>query len=347
MEKNNLIWQFGGYSIKSNEITTLGKIRKKMEETTIKFDPNRPVLVIGAGGLDIVGRLKSEFRMGISNPAKIRSSFGGVARNVAENLARLGQSVIFLSVMGEDERGDRLLTQAKQAGINVDHVLRTSQHPTGSYVGIISPNGQFQCGMDDMRAMTCMSVDYVQKHSHLFHEASLLFVDMNIPRDVLKTIISLARHTDLPICADPTSSSLAYRLKPYLQRLLLMTPNANEAAIYCYEPEKISNRHQALEAAKYLVGKGVQIVVITLGEQGLCYATSETSGFIPAIKTEIVDPTGAGDALTATVMFGMLNQIPIDDAVRLGVSAASLTLRHSGAVVPDLSLERLYDQLVI
>ncbi|MEN6394155.1 MAG: PfkB family carbohydrate kinase, partial [Anaerolineaceae bacterium] len=90
-----------------------------------------------------------------------------------------------------------------------------------------------------------------------------------------------------------------------------------------------------------------KIVVITLGDQGLCYATSEISGFIPAIKTEIVDPTGAGDALTATLIFALLNNIPIDDAVRLGVSAASLTLRHSGAVVPDLSLQKLYDQLVI
>ncbi|NMC14582.1 MAG: ribokinase [Chloroflexi bacterium] len=318
-----------------------------MEENILKFNANQPVLVIGAGGLDIVGQLKSDFRMGVSNPAKIRTSFGGVGRNVAENLARLGQPVVLLSIVGDDERGNRLLNQARQAGINVDFVLRTSQHPTGSYVGIISSNGQLQCAIDDMRSMTCMSVDYIKQHAHLFKSASMLFVDMNIPGDVLKTIISTARRAGLPICADPTSASLAYRLKPYLHRLLLMTPNAEEAAIYCGDLGKITNRRQALEAAKFLVSKGVTIVVITMGEQGLCYATSETSGFIPAIKTTIIDPTGAGDALTATLIFGLLNNIPIDDAVRLGVSAASLTLRHSGAVVPDLSLEKLYDQLVI
>ncbi len=318
-----------------------------MEENTLKLDPNLPVIVIGASGLDIVGRLKSEFLMDTSNPARIRTSFGGVARNVAENLARLGQPVILLSVVGEDERGDRLLTEAKIAGINVDHVLRSSQNPTGSYVGIVAPNGQFQCGIDDMRAMSCLTVDYIQQHAHLFKGASLLFVDMNIPRDVLKTIFSIARRDNLPVCADPTSSALASRLKPYLKRLLLMTPNANEAAIYCTDLEKIDNRRKALEAAKYLVGMGVKIAVITLGGQGLCYATSETSGFIPAIKTEIVDPTGAGDALTAAIIFGLINDIPIDEAVRLGVSAASLTLRYLGAVVSDLSLEKLYDQLVI
>lgn len=318
-----------------------------MEENSLIIDPNSPVIVIGAAGKDIVGKLKSDFLMYTSNPGKIRTSFGGVARNVAENLARLGQPVILLSVVGDDDRGDRLLTQARQAGVDVDHVLRTSEHPTGTYVGIVSTNGQFQCAMDDMRAISCLSVDYIQQQAQLFKEASLLFVDMNIPRDVLKTVVSLARRANLPICADPTSLALVSRLKPYLKHILLMTPNVNEAEFLCGETEKITNRRQALNAAKIIVGKGVKIVVITLGEQGLCYATSETSGFIPAIKTEIMDPTGAGDALTATILFGLINKIPIDDAVRLGVSAASLTLRHLGTVVPDLSLEKLYDQLVI
>jgi pseudouridine kinase len=84
-----------------------------------------------------------------------------------------------------------------------------------------------------------------------------------------------------------------------------------------------------------------------MGEIGLCYATSETNGYIPAVRTEVVDPTGAGDALSAAIIFALLNDIPIDDAVRLGVSAASLTLRYRGAVVPNLTLEKLYDQLVI
>jgi pseudouridine kinase len=110
---------------------------------------------------------------------------------------------------------------------------------------------------------------------------------------------------------------------------------------------EVEDNRQALNAAKCLVGQGVDIAIITLGEQGLCYATSETSGYIPALRTEIIDPTGAGDALSATVIFALLNEIPLDDAVRLGVSAASLTLRHRSSVLPDLSLEKLYDQLVI
>jgi pseudouridine kinase len=61
----------------------------------------------------------------------------------------------------------------------------------------------------------------------------------------------------------------------------------------------------------------------------------------------VVDPTGAGDALTAAVIFALLNNMDIDEAIKLGLSAASLTLRHEGTVVPDLSLEKLYDQLLV
>jgi pseudouridine kinase len=68
---------------------------------------------------------------------------------------------------------------------------------------------------------------------------------------------------------------------------------------------------------------------------------------VPALESEIVDLTGAGDALTAAVVFGLLNDFPIDEAVRLGTSAAALTLQSRETVCPALSLEQLYDQMVI
>lgn len=318
-----------------------------MLENPLTSSPDGPVLVIGAAGVDIVGKLRAELHAGTSTPALIRTSFGGVARNVAENLARLGQPVYLISVVGQDEAGERLLQDISSAGVNVDAVLRTPKHPTGTYLAIVNSSGGLQYGLDDMRVISALEPDYIRQNENLFHQASMLFLDANIPKDVLRTVMSLARRAHLSVCADPTSSTLAGRLKPYLNRLFLITPNGAEAAIFCDPDQKISNRRQALEAAKHLVSHGVEIAIITLAEQGLCYATSETNGFIPAIRTDVTDPTGAGDALTAAVIFAILNDIPLDDAVRLGASSASLTLRYSGAVVPDLSLEKLYDQLVI
>jgi pseudouridine kinase len=304
-----------------------------------------PVLVIGAAGMDMVGRLKSDLRPHTSNPAQIRYSFGGAARNVAENLLHLGTSVTLLTVLGSDEAGNHIIQSMSDAGANVDAILRSIHYPTGTYLAVVNMNGKLEYGLDDMRILTELSPKYIHAHEDLFTRSSLLFFDANLPKDTLRTVMSIARREKLPICADPTSEALATKLIPYLPSMRLVVPNSGEASILCNRESGINTRREAIDAAKCLVSEGVEIAIVTMAESGVCYATSETSGYVPPVRTNIIDPTGAGDALTAAVLFGLLNEMPIDDAVRLGVAAESLTLTYRGAVVPDLSLEKLYDQL--
>jgi pseudouridine kinase len=269
-----------------------------------------------------------------------------VARNVAENIARLGQPVEFITVVGDDPLGEQLLQQLISAGVGTSAVIHSSEQRTGSYLAVVNKNGEKQFALDDMRAISELSPGYLRQKETLFEQASAVFIDTNLSKETLRTVFSLARRYHLPVCANPTSNSLAARLQRYLPDLHLITPNIAEASILCGQAYDAKPR-QAIEAAKCLVSQGVRIAIVTLAEFGLSYATSETSGHIPAIRTEIVDPTGAGDALTAAVIFALLNNISLDDAVRLGVSAASFTLRHRGSVVPYITLEKLYDQLVI
>ncbi len=322
-----------------------------MSTTNMDFpfslSPELPALVIGAAGVDIVGRVRSEFQYNSSNPAHIRSTFGGVARNVAENLARLGQPVQLITAVGQDASGDRLLDQASRAGVDVSHTIRTEQYPTGVYLAAVNACGEVHIALDDMRAIAEITPNYLSDHAALFKEASMVFVDANLSRQTLGRAVALARRARIPICADPATAVLAKRLRPHLSKLALVTPNNSEAGVLCDRRLEPMDEEQTMEAAKCLVSQGVQIAILTLAEYGVCYATSQTSGKLPAISTEIIDPIGGGDALTAAVLFGLLNDIPLDDAVRLGVSAATLTLRYPGAVVPELTLEKLYDQLVI
>jgi len=318
-----------------------------MREPEFITNSDLPVLVIGSAGVDIIGVVWGELQSRTSCPANIRTSFGGVARNVAENLARLGHPVNLISVVGEDNTGDLLLENTRKAGVNVDAVLRRSEYPTGTYLALVNNEGEMQYGLDDMRVISALTPEYVQSVEQIFDQTALIFLDANIPKDTLRRVMSIARQKKLPVCADPTSQSLADKLRRYLPRLRMIVPNYREAEILCDRQINPSSRHDALEAAKCLVGQGVEIAIIGLAASGVCYATSQTSGHVPALRTTVVDPTGAGDALAATILFGLLNDIPIDDAVRLGVTAASLTLRYPGSVVPDLSLEKLYDQLVI
>jgi pseudouridine kinase len=310
-------------------------------------DASQRALVIGASGVDIIGRLEAAPQMGTSNPARIRFSYGGVARNVAENLARLGQPVSLITVVGRDESGERLLAQTAAAGVDVSHSLHTSTYSTGTYLAVLDKTGQRYMGLDDMEIMKALSPEYIHHHAELIKSAGLVFMDANLSPATIRAIVSLARRANVPVCADPATSTLALRLQPYLSRLYLVTPNRMEATILTQPPIAITDPDSALKAARALLMQGVQVVVLPIAEYGVCYANSETSGHIPAVRTTILDPTGAGDALTATVLFALLNNIPLDDAVRLGVSAASLTLRSPGTVAQDLSLEKLYNELVI
>lgn len=305
------------------------------------------VLVLGASGMDIVGRLNQLPEPGVSIPARVRPSFGGVARNVAENLAKLGQPVSLITAVGTGEFGKHLLDYTASAGVDVSACLSTPEFNTSSYLAVLNLDGELQFALDDMRAITALKPSYIRRYSSLFKEAGLIFIDANIPSPTLKTIFSLARAAKVPIAADATSSKLAPKLLPYIQDICLLTANSSEAAVLSETEFEPNNRTAAQQAARKLINQGADTVCISMAEFGVCYATSETSGQVPAIRTKIVDPTGAGDALTAALIFGIMNQIPIDEAIRLGVSAASLTLRHRGSVLPDLSLEKLYDQLIV
>jgi pseudouridine kinase len=316
-------------------------------EMPISPNPEGPVLVIGAASIDIVGRLRGELHKETSSQAYIRTAPGGVARNIAENLARLGQPAVLLTAVGSDDNGDYLIEQTARAGVDIGSVVRAKNCPTGAYLGVLNNRGSIAYALDDMRAVASVTPDYLEENAEHFKEASMLFLDANLTKDTLRKAFSLAHKYRLPVGADPTTTALAHRLKPYLNRLVMIVPNEAEAGLLSDMPVEPGKRRSSLAAAKQLVSLGVQIAIVTLAQFGVVYATSETSGQISAIRTEIVDATGAGDALTAAVIFAILNDIPLDEAIQLGVSAASLTLRHPGATNPELSLEKLYDQLVM
>lgn len=319
--------------------------RPTMDVFESELDSETRVITIGAAGVDFVGRLTDPLAMGTSNPARVITSFGGVARNVAENLARLGQPVSIITSVGSDASGTAILAQAEEAGIDIRAVSCHEDCATGTYLAVINPSGDLALALDDMEILKTIRPASIRQQKILFAESGILFVDGNLPVDTLKTVMEMAKAAGLYVVADPTSNSLAAKFTPYLDQIFMITPNVKETSLYFGQEIDPRNEKDVMKAAKHIVGLGVEIVIVAMAELGVCYATTTTSGFISAIRTEIVDPTGAGDALTAAAIFALINHIPLDDAIRLGVASASLTLRHNGAVLPDLTLEKLYDQL--
>ncbi|MCA9919865.1 MAG: carbohydrate kinase family protein [Anaerolineales bacterium] len=305
------------------------------------------VLVVGAILLDSRGKPDAGLAPGTSNPAQIRVTRGGTARNVAENLARLGAEVRILSAVGDDLIGHRLVNQTAESGVNTADVQIIAGENTGAYIAVLEENGSLSVALDDVRVLRHITPGFLDRHRTLFKKADMVMMDGSLTPDTMATVVRLCAKYNKPLCADPSSARLAYKLRPFLPQLHLVVPNEGEAAELCEVDFDGHDPEASLDLARCLVGKGVSNVVVTLSNFGLDYATTSETGYIPANYTEMVDSTGTGDAVTAAVMFGMLNDLPPIEAIRLGAAAASLTLQTDETVVPDLSLDMLYDHLIV
>jgi len=298
-------------------------------------------LVIGAAGIDTKGYALAPLRGGTSNPGKIKSSSGGVARNIAENLVRLGEEVVFISAIGNDRSGARIRNRLEEVGMDTRYLLVSDRHRTAAYIALYNYRKALIHSIDDMSVLETITPQFIYRKRGLIHNADVVVLDSNLSAPVIRSVIRQAASAEVPVVADPASTTLAEKLKPHLPDLYMITPNAPEAEVL--SGQKVRSRQQAIAAAQALVGEGVDIVIVTLAEKGVVYATSDTYGHIPALTENVVDITGASDAMTAAILFGLLNDFSVDEAVRLGASAAALTLQTEESVVRDLTLDRLYD----
>ena len=179
------------------------------------------LLIIGAASLDTKGRAGQAIQSGTSTPGAIRISVGGVGRNIAENLARLGEPVVLLSAVGDDGSGQRILRQAAECSIDVSHVLVDGSHRTAAYLAVLDDTGNLVMSIDDMSInRDLITPEFVYRRRALFRDACMIVLDANLSPATLDTIFRLARKYEVPVCADPTTATLAPQLCPHLPDLL-------------------------------------------------------------------------------------------------------------------------------
>ncbi len=309
--------------------------------------PEGRVLVIGSAGVDVKAVAPEPLLWDTSNLGDVRTSVGGVARNIAENLAQLEVDTGLLTAVGRDSFGRQVIRHSKERGVDCSHVRAIRSGRTSSRVSIMKEDGEPLVTISDFDIVSRVDPNYLWKHEPLFEQADLIVIDATLSTEALETVFELADRYNARVCADPTMQSLAVRLIPYLSSLYMIAPNAAETTALCGLPDPARTRETAIEAARHLVSMGVGIAVVTLGEQGVAYADGSGGGFIRAVRTQVVDATGAGDAFSAAVIFGLLNEVTVDEAMRLGMTAAALTLQSPETVLPGLSQELLYDKLVV
>ncbi|MBB4843031.1 pseudouridine kinase [Paucibacter oligotrophus] len=302
----------------------------------------QPIVCIGGSNIDRKLRGIKPLYLGNSNPASQSESLGGVARNVAENLARLGLPVHLLTAVGQDAAGQALLAHARQLGVDTRGSLSAADVPTGSYTAVLNPDGELLLGLAQMDLCERMDPDFLRQCAAQRAQAGLLMLDLNLPRDSVAALLAESRESGTTLLAVAVSGPKMERLPEDLQGLDLLLLNRDELAA----ATGISlNSEAALNRARKQLGqRGLQRLLLTDGGEPLRFCEDLLGGDWQVLKPpklklrEVRDVTGAGDAFAAGVCAG-LHQDPADlrSACRLGLRLAALTLQSEHSVSPELS----------
>ncbi|MGF9763267.1 carbohydrate kinase family protein [Microvirga sp. 0TCS3.31] len=293
------------------------------------------VLCIGGAAVDRKYRAVDAIRLGTSNPVHSRRSFGGVARNVAENIARLGATVSLASILGKDENGRALLDDLEHLGIGTQFMAISDEHATAEYVAVLQPDGELALGLANMAIFDGLNPALLRT-INLEHQTGWLFADCNLPSETLHALVDTAHRQSLMLAVDAVSTPKVRRLPQDLTGVGLLFLNLDEARTYLGEREASPG-----DAAAGLRACGAERVVLTLGVAGLVVADRSGIHQIAAVGAQIVDATGAGDALIAATLVALLKGCSLTEAARLGTAAAALTVESTASVRPDLSFALL------
>lgn len=300
-----------------------------------------PIVCIGGSNLDRKLRTLAPLQMGTSNPVSQRETPGGVARNVAENLARLGLPVHLLSAVGDDPAGRELLAHAARLGIATSGSLQTADAATGSYTAVLDADGAMLLALAQMALTERLSPDFLRLTTAQRASASLTVIDLNLPADSVAQLISEAAADTRPLIVVAVSVPKMARLPQDLSGVHCLLLNEGELAALC-GGKPLTSASTLRRAHRQLRERGLQQLVITQGAAGVLYSDGDELLAMPAPGVPVLDVTGAGDAFAAGVC-ASLYQDPLDLALacRRGLALSALTLQTEATVHPDLGPELL------
>ncbi len=308
------------------------------------------VVVVGGANMDFKSRTAGRAIPGTSNPGLSRQSPGGVGRNIAENLARLGVPVHLVSAVGRDPVGLSLRQQTEAAGVGVRAVLEVDGVPTGTYNAVLDDTGELLIAVADMRVTDALTPAILEGRRALLGGAAWIVADGNLPASTLHALLERYSprqgEASVRVAYEPVSVPKAAHLEKSLRAGYaphLVTPNLEElAALVGHEVPDTLPAIRA--AAQELHAAGVETVWVRRGKRGSVICTPQECTELSAVAADVEDVTGAGDAMLATFLAALLAGEPLAEAGRLAHAAAALTVESQHTVVPELSLERVRER---
>lgn len=251
---------------------------------------------------------------------------GGKGANQAVAAARLNADIGFISCVGDDSFGIKIRNEFANDGINIDGVIVAENTPTGIAMIQVSAAGENSICLSP-EANDKLTVDQIARHSGSIRNAKYLLTQLETPIEGIEYAVEIAKQSKTNVILNPAPA------QPLSDKLLscvdVITPNETEAEVLT--GITVTDNESAQLAANALHLKGIEIVMITLGAKGVWLSQNGRGELISGFKVKATDTTAAGDTFNGALVTGLIEEMPLESAIKFAHAAAAISVTRFGA----------------
>ena len=293
------------------------------------------IVVVGAVFVDVKGYPEGTYIPGGRNKGWIENTHGGVGRNVAEDVANVNLRPTLVTLVDQTGAGQDVINKLKRHNCNTDYI-RATRNGMGTWLAVFDSTGDVTASISQRPDLSPMLQILEEQGDEIFRDADAVIVEIDIDKNVVKKAFELARKYNKKVYSVVANMSIALERRTFLKEIACFVCNRQEAGILFYEdfsdksvPEMVDIIADRVQKAK------MQALIVTMGSDGAVYADiNGNKGWCPALKVQVRDTTGAGDAFCAGVAIGMTYGKDIADACRIGTKMAAAVITTAENVCP-------------
>ena len=260
------------------------------------------IVVIGAAFVDIKGYPLDQYIPGGRNVGRVVQVHGGVGRNVVEDIANVELRPTFLSVVDDTGISDDVVRNLIRHKVDIRYIAR-SPEGLGTWLAVFDNDGDVIASISRRPDLSAIEKVLVEHGDEIFAAADSIVIEFDVEVPILKKVLDLAKKHGKAVYTVISNMAIAMKRRDLLQQTAVLVCNEQEAGMLFTEDYTGVSPDQMREILTRKVRQsGIPRIIVTMGEQGAAYADDKgESGVCPALRVDVVDTTGAGDAFAALV----------------------------------------------
>jgi len=296
------------------------------------------IVGIGAANVDIYGKSEIKIREHYDHPSIIKTSLGGVTRNILENAARLGVKCKLLTAVGDDYYGQMVLKGSKKAGIDVSDILVCENERTGCFMQVQDENNDMYLALCDMSVAKRIDIDYLESKREIIENAKAVIIDPSLNEEVINYILN---KYDCKFFVDPISDLYASKFSKFVDKVYCIKPNKNELKELAHMD--VFDEESLIKAVNRMLNGKLKHIFVSLGKDGCLYNDENNQiqklRFKPLEK--MVNASGAGDAFMACILYGFVKNLSITETVKYALAAGIAAIQCEDTINSKMGVELL------